>query len=264
MKKLCAVVSAISFALISFSHDIWIEPSASIVRSGDFVRLSLMLGNHGNEHRDFRLASKVSAGDQNLIVFGPSNKKYDLTSSLVDNGYEPKEGFWSAKFTPTDPGVYVAASTFDKVMSYAPVRDIKSAKTFFLVSKTLDAVAADTTGFDRVLGHALELVPIVNPIAPLGPGTKLKFRLLFRGKPLPNSKVSFIPKGTELKAEIDINYERNTDDKGEVEFEFREPNQYLIAAHHKDMDSKGAGYESINYSATAHIWVPAICPCCGG
>lgn len=246
------------------AHDIWIEPSTNLVRSGDWLNLSLMLGNHGNEHRDFRLASKVSAGDQHLSVLGPNGKLLDLTPSLIDNGYTPQEGFWSARFQPDTSGMYMAVSTLDKVMSYAPVRDIKSAKTFFVVSGSLDKVAEKNPGFDRVLEHPLELVPVVNPVTPFGAGSVMKVRLLYKGKPLAKSKISFIPRGGELRGEIDPSYEKMTDAQGEAQLTLREANTYLIAAHVHDGEAKGKGYESIGYSATLCLVVPGLCPCCIG
>lgn len=236
------------------AHDIWVEPNVTLVRTGDAVSLSLMLGNHGNAHRDFRLANKVGAGDRQLFVIDPEGKRLDLTRSLIDNGYAPEEGFWSARFTPTSPGLYLAASRFDKVMSYAPVRDIKSAKTFFVASSSLDKVAASNAGFDRVLGHALELVPVVSPV--LGAGGSLRVRLLYQGKPLSRTKVSFIPRGAKLQGEIDPHFERMTDANGEAALTLREANTYLIAAHVTDEKSKGKGYGSIHYGATLCLVVP--------
>jgi uncharacterized GH25 family protein len=183
---------------------------------------------------------------------------------MVDNGYTPQEGFWSARFQPEAPGIYMAASAFDKVMSYAPVRDIKSAKTFFVVSNSLDKVPELNPGFDRVLGHPLELIPVTNPVTPFGAGNVLRVRVLYKGKPLPNTKVSFIPKGAELTGELDASYEKMTDAKGEAQLTLKEANSYLVAAHVKDAEAKGTGYESIGYSATMCIVVPGICPCCNG
>jgi uncharacterized GH25 family protein len=246
------------FALggLAAAHDIWVEPNVNLVRTGDMVSLSLMLGNHGNKHRDFRLASKVGAGDKRLFVIDPSGQRLDLTPSLIDNGNSDEEGFWSARFTPSAPGLYLVTSHFDKVMSYAPVRDVKSAKTFFVSTPTLDQVTGENSGFDRVLGHALELVPIVNPVTPFGAGSNLKLRVLYKGKPLPNAKVSFIPRGAKLTGEIDPVYERKTDAKGEASLTLREANTYLVAAHVTDEKAKGAGYGSIHYSATLCLIVP--------
>ena len=69
----------------------------------------------------------------------------------------------------------------------------KRAKTFFVVSRSLDNVPLDSTGFDRPLGHALELVPVSHPVTPMGPGQKLHLQLIFNGKPLANTRISFIP-----------------------------------------------------------------------
>lgn len=82
----------------AMAHDIWIETNQSLLRVGESVSLSLMLGNHGNHHRDFRMASKIQAGQQNLSIIGVDGKSLDLTSNLIDNGYEPKEGFWGTSF----------------------------------------------------------------------------------------------------------------------------------------------------------------------
>lgn len=264
IRSLYISLAAACLAASVSAHDIWVETTANLVRAGDWVGVSLMLGNHGNGHRDFRLASKVAAGDQNLTVFGPKGQKWDIGSSLADNGFGPKEGFWAGKFQADEPGLYIAASSFDKVMTFGPVRDVKSAKAFFVVTPSMDKVSMDNPGFDRVLGHPLELVPVVNPVTPMGPGSKLKVRVLFQGKPMANVKVSFIPRGSELKGEIDAAYERMTDAEGEAELELREPNAYLVAARFVDDKAKGEGYESIHYSATMFMLLPAICPCCGG
>lgn len=57
---------AVAFGLTlvgrALAHDIWIEANQSLLRVGEPVSLSLMLGNHGNHHRDFRLASKIQPG----------------------------------------------------------------------------------------------------------------------------------------------------------------------------------------------------------
>lgn len=262
--KALAALGLLAVSVGALAHDIWIEPTTGIVRSGDWLRLSLMLGNHGNEHRDFKLASKVSAGDQNLFVVDPKGQKYDLTPSLVDGGYTPQEGFWSARFQPDATGLYTAVSTFDKVMSYAPVRDIKCAKTYFVVSKSLDKVAISNPGFEKVFGAPFELVPVTNPVTPMGPGEVLKVRVLFKGKPLAGVKVGFVPRGAEAKGDLDPAYQKVSAADGTVQMTLKEANTYLVAAHWNDKSASGEGYQSINYSATICLIVPGICPCCVG
>src|SRR5262245_5158104 len=153
-------------AMPAFAHDTWVETNANIVRTGDSVYVDLMLGNHGNDHRDFKLASKVELKSSTLEIVAPDGTAYDIKDRDVDTGYTPTEGFWKAKFVVASPGIYMVSHTFDQVMSYAPVRAIKSAKTFFIAGRSLDKVEKDLPGFDRALGHALEIVPIANTVVP--------------------------------------------------------------------------------------------------
>jgi uncharacterized GH25 family protein len=84
-------------------------------------------------------------------------------------------------------------------MSYAPERAIKSAKVLFVASEGLDEMPLENPGFERPLGHDLELIPVANPVTPMGPGTPIRVRLLYKGKPLVGVRVSFIPRGATLK-----------------------------------------------------------------
>ena len=40
------------------AHDLWLQTNTTVVRTGDVVHIDCMLGNHGNDHRDFKLAGK--------------------------------------------------------------------------------------------------------------------------------------------------------------------------------------------------------------
>lgn len=266
MKKFISIWSALLLlcSLTAQAHDTWVQTNTNVIRAGDILHIDLMVGNHGNEHRDFKLAGKLDVSAATLQLFSPDGKKYDLKDRLVDTGYTPQEGFWTARFAPTAPGLYMVAHTFDKVMSYAPERAVKSSKTFFVVSKSLDRVPEKNPGFDRVLGHPLELVPVINPVTPMGPGTTLTFRLLYKGKPLPKTKVALIPRGVALKEGVDTQYERDTDAKGDVKFTPTEANYYLIVAHHTEPEEGGTDYKFTKYGATLTLYVPQICPCCGG
>src|SRR5581483_10432534 len=102
------------------AHDTWVQTNVNVVRAGDNVHIDLCLGNHGNNHRDFKLASKTDLAGCTLEVLAPDGKRYDLKDRLADIGYTPKEGFWTTRFAASQPGVYVVAHTLDHVVSYAP------------------------------------------------------------------------------------------------------------------------------------------------
>lgn len=244
------------------AHDTWVQTNTNLIRVGDAVHVDLMLGNHGNDHRDFKLAGKLNPSWGTLAVIGPNGKETGIKENLADLGYASNEGFWSTRHVATEPGLHMVAHTLDKVVPYAPVRAIKSGKTFFVASKSLDKPTADNPGFDRVLGHPFELVPEANPVTPMGPGTPIRVRLLFKGNPMPDARVSFIPRGESLTEDFDSRYERKTNEQGRAVFNPTSANYYLVVAHHSDAES-GQGYQSTKYSATLTVFVPQICPCCG-
>ncbi len=260
----CALLLLAAPAL---AHDTWVETNTAVYRVGDVAHVDLKLGNHGNDHRDFKLASKVSLDGVKLEVIAPGGQHYDLKPGLIDTGYSPKEGFWTGAFTNNAPGLYCVHQTMDAVMTYAPERAIKSAKTFFLASKSLDNVPVSVSGFDKRLGDALEIVPENNPIAPMGVGDPLQLRLFFRGQPLKNAKISFIPEGETLKEGFDSRYEVLTNANGRATFTPKEAKRYLAVAHVETREAgqsaAGQKYTQTKYGATLSVYVPAICPCCG-
>jgi len=256
------LIAGVLLASTAQAHDTWVETNTNVVRVGDAAHIDLKLGNHGNDHRDFKLAGKLDSRDCQLEVVAPDGERYDLRERLADVGYAPREGYWTAKFVAAEPGLYTVVHTYDRVVSYAPIRAIKSAKTMFVVSESLDRIPRAPAGFDRVEGHALELVPTTNPVTPMGPGQPIRVRLLFEGKPLSETRVSFIPRGHALAEGMDPEYERMTDETGAATFTPRTGNTYLVVAHHHDTDAAGDGYESTKYSATLVVFVPEVCTCC--
>lgn len=266
MKRFLAAGLLLAGLSIASAHDTWVQTNTHIVRTGDAVHVDLMLGNHGNDHRDFKIAGKLSAESiGKFTVTAPDGKSYDLKPDLVDLGYAPKEGFHSARFATNAPGLYVAAQTSDSIVNHGKlVRSVRSAKAYFLASPNLDKVRSDWTGFEKPLGHALELVPEANPVAPMGPGQAIKVKLLYNGKPLEKAKVSFIPRGVTLKEGFDADYERMTDVAGKAQFTPKAGNYYLVVAHREEQAAAGeTKYESIKYAATLTVFVPDRCPCCG-
>lgn len=253
----------LALATPALAHDTWVETNTNVIRTGDGVHIDLKLGNHGNDHRDFKLAGKPGLEDSTLHVLAPDGRSYDLKSRLVDTGYAPNEGYWTTKFVAVKPGLYIVVHTLDRVVNYAPTRSIKSAKTLFVVSPSLDRVSEQNPGFDKVLGHPLELVPVSNPVTPMGPGQPITVQVLYKGQPLPDATVSFIPRGHALKEGFDPDYERKTDADGQAGFTPTTGNVYLVVVHHQEPDESGENYENTKYSATLTVYVPEICPCCG-
>jgi len=262
MKHVICLVAIVCTSIGAFAHDTWVETNTNLIRTGDAVFVDLKLGNHGNEHRDFKLASKVDLAGCDLQIVAPDGTSYDLKDRLVDIGYAPKEGYWTTKFAATKPGLYVVSHSLDTVVNHGrPTRSIKSGKTCFVVSDSLDRVPFLNPGFDRACGHALEIVPVANPVTPMGPGEPIRVRVLFKGEPLTDVRVSFIPQSDTLRDEFDDRYERRTNTAGEAEFTPKTGDRFLVAVHHTTGEA-GDGYEQTAYAATLTVFVPEMCPCC--
>jgi len=130
---------AILLPAVAAAHDTWLETNTHLIRTGDAVHINLMLGNHGNDHRDFKLAGKVDPAAGKSLVIAPSGQRYDLAEVFVDLGYAPKEGFHAAKFAVAEPGLYTLVHTSDRIVNHGrPARSRKSAKTYFVASASLD------------------------------------------------------------------------------------------------------------------------------
>ncbi|MCX7417703.1 MAG: DUF4198 domain-containing protein, partial [Planctomycetia bacterium] len=73
------VLSVIGRPSIAIAHDTWVQTATNFVRPEDVVHIDLCLGNHGNDHRDFKLASKLSSLEGALLdVVGPGGVRTDL------------------------------------------------------------------------------------------------------------------------------------------------------------------------------------------
>lgn len=245
-----------AFALPLHAHDLWVQTNTNTIPTNDVIHIDLMLGNHGNNHRDFKLAGKADLATLTVHLTTPDQKKIDLKPAMKDMGHTPNEGFWSAKYFPEQTGLYTVSLLSDAIMSYAPIRSIRSARTFFGVVNTLQKPPNSDLNFDKPMGAPLELVPATNPVMTAERGGRIKAQLLFNQKPLINARIAFIPRGETLKEGFDKNHESRTDENGFVSFEIHEPNYYLMVAQHMEEERKGPGYNSTHYSATLTVYVP--------
>ena len=122
------------------AHDGWIEVPA-IVEKGQVVTIALMLGNHTNEHKSYRLAGKWNPKFTKLMVIEPSGKINDITASVIDLGEDeektgPKgpKGFHIATFTPKTEGVHTVLAREEQVLQHddePKFRSIRSARSAF-------------------------------------------------------------------------------------------------------------------------------------
>ena len=245
----------------ALAHDTWLEAVPRLVRPDDVVHVGLFLGNHGNDHRDFKIAGKVGSLDEVRVeVLAPDGRKTDLVPAMTDVGYAPKEGFWSGRFVPAVEGLHCVAHFRQGVRHGA--MGFKGGKTYFLASESLDKPGKPAGDLPGPLGHPLELVLASHPVLGCGPGQPITVQLLFKGEPLADQVVSFIPRGVTLEEGFDGTHERRTDSDGRCSFTPREGNVVLVVAHLVKPEERGEGFDKTSYAATLVLDVPQRCPCC--
>ena len=244
------VLATVLGASPTSGHDTWVEVNSPEVRAGGLVHVDLKLGNHGNDHRDFKLHSLITLDHASLAVIEPCGCKTDMVPKLRPTAYEPKQGYWTGMFSPKKPGLHTVAHQLD--LLHGKTRAIKSAKAFFLVGEPDDKSA----NHSQAMGHALEIVPLTHPVAETASDKPFRVRVLFQGQPLAEARVTSIPRGAELSEGFDSRYERMTDKNGEAEFQPSDANLYLFVVHLRKPDESGEGYDATHYAATLTVSIP--------
>ena len=245
-------------AAATYAHDGWIEVPA-IVEKGQPVTIALMLGNHTNEHRSYRLAGKWDPKFTKLILIDPSGKTDDLTGSLIDLGEDeektgPKgpKGFHIATFTPKVEGVYTVIGREEQVLQFGDepkFRSVRSARAAFAaLSDPRVADGKKTTGFDRTVAidNLWRLVPVSNP-SRLRETDRVTLELRYKGKPFPNQLVSVIPRLKGAASAQDL----MTDEKGRVKITTGAADTYLVRTKFDERSERKEGqYDLSSYEAT--------------
>lgn len=239
-------------------HDTWVETGCSRVQSGQYVYVDLRLGNHGNEHRDFKLNSKVTLAPCTLTVRTPSGAVVDLKPRIIDLGLLEKEGYWTARYEPFEPGLHEVYHELE--MLKGRMRVLKTAKTFLLCEPKHQAQAAviedaSLLPASQVESKLLEW-HLKTPWSAVRAGQKVNLQLLHQGKPLAKVAIAIIPRGVQLAEGVDPDYQITTDHQGQIAFTPAIGNLYLLVAHYRAEEESGESYDLTHYGATMVLAVP--------
>ena len=108
-----ALAAFVGLATTANAHDTWVEVNTSEVREGNLVYVDLKLGNHGNDHRDFRMHSLITLDKVMLAVKMPCGCTKDIKPTLIPTASEAKQGYWTTRYTTTKPGLHVVSHELD-------------------------------------------------------------------------------------------------------------------------------------------------------
>src|SRR6516162_3281494 len=86
IKIIFSLISSLILPAAAIAHDGWIEITPSIVEKNQSATISLIQGNHSNEHKSYRIAGKWDQKYTTLVVIDPKGKQKSLTDRLIDFG----------------------------------------------------------------------------------------------------------------------------------------------------------------------------------
>lgn len=218
-----------------FGHDFWIEPSAFRPAVGSTLGVRLVVGQ--------RFRGDVLPRNPALIarfVFVTDQGEVPVPGRAADDpaGSVPIErpGLGLVAYRSLESELSLEPDKFEEYLKEEGLESVIAARAkrgeSHKPSKELYSRAAKclvqaggegATGFNRVLGLTLELVPEKNPYAAAG-GGDLPVRLLFEGKPLPGALVAALPYDAPEKK-----LSARTDRDGRVRFPLS-PGVWLVKA----------------------------------
>ncbi|MGO4370834.1 DUF4198 domain-containing protein [Paenibacillus sp. MCAF20] len=246
-------VLTLGAAVPVFAHDGWSQTNTPIVAPGQVSYVELMLGNHSNDHKSYRIAGQWSPDTTKVFVTTPAGVKSDITGTRFYAGEAATEtepavnNYFVTSFKSNVPGAYVVSAEGDTVFAHGGVasRTLRSAKSFVAVGDIPVAERVKSlTGFSKqVSPDRAELVPQFNPAA-VAPSEQVSVQLLLKGKPLADTAVDLIRRSNSESLEL------TTDAKGIVTFTTGAADYYLLRAKPVTTEGKEGEYTSTNYEAT--------------
>ncbi|MBH5319100.1 DUF4198 domain-containing protein [Paenibacillus sp. GSMTC-2017] len=248
-----AAVLTIGAAVPVFAHDGWSQANSPIIAPGQVSYVELMLGNHSNEHKSYRIAGQWSADTSKVYVTTPAGVKSDITSTRFYTGEAATEAepalnnYFVASFKSNAPGAYIISVEGDSVFKREGVgsRTLRSAKSFVAVGDipVLERVKALKGFAKEVSPDRAELIPHTNPAA-ITTGQEVSIQLLLKGKPLADTAVDVIRRSNSEATQL------KTDANGFVTLKAGAADYYLVRAKPGTTEAKAGEYDKTSYEAT--------------
>jgi uncharacterized GH25 family protein len=260
-----AFAGCVLFALPVSAHEFFVMPDeVKEYKAGDTVKIDALSTHYftvGEElepvevNEVFVYKNGAKVGGELPLERNPDRVWYETSYRLADNAPviivgNRKGGFYCLF---TDGGY--ADGKRDEVSAASPDRTIATARYFAKYSKLFLNPATNDTSFDKPLGHDLEIIPVTNPARiKKGAFSKAKFKVLYKGQPLPNAEVSATYDYYDYKTENAYAQTEKTDAKGEVTFKIDHSGLWLV----RISDTRPSVYPGTDEDNIAAIAVFAV------
>ncbi len=241
------------------AHDYWISPSTFRAEPGALIEIHLRVGEEFVGEPVARNDSKI----ERFEIVGPGGASPVAgTDGSVPAGLARLEkpgihvvGYRNRRthivIEPALFETYLREEGLERIVEERAKRGQKDApgrEVYSRCVKSLIAVGADRTGFDRVMGFPVEIVPEKDPFALGKKGDALPLRLLHEGKPLAGAQiVALCADGSEAGKVT-----ARTDGEGRATLAIERPGVWLVKTVHMMPAQEGtdADWESLWASIT--------------
>ena len=244
---------AVLSAVFLFAHDFWIEPSSYQVPVGGRVTIRFRVGEH------FR-GDPLPLDPQRVVVFSRFGPKTETPVKGV-RGLDPagvatldepglhliayRSTSSSITLDPQEFEAYLREEGLERIIEERSRRNEREAHGRELFARCVKSLlraagSKEDTGFDRVLGFPVELVPDANPYR-LEAGDDLSVRVLSKGQPLVGALVTAYP-----HAEPSRPIRQRSDANGRVTLRLGRAGAWLIKSVHMERieESEQADWQS--------------------
>lgn len=185
------VLFSIIASVQSVAHDFWIHSTSYTLPWNKLGAITNLYMGHGHLYP----VDEFFDGDVKFKIVQPDNKEKIIEEKLL--GYKEtlkKEGTYivSGKTNPAF-WTYYFDDKGNKSWKAGPKQDVKniiSSKQYNKFAKAiLDVGETKDENYSKVLGDALEIIPMENPNKLVGNGQYLTVKILFKNEPFASSKV---------------------------------------------------------------------------
>jgi len=241
MKKYLLVVAVCLFVInMVQAHETYVMPVVNKeYKAGDTVTLAHMSTHYftvGEELEPVEvnvmtIVKNGSRGSPLRLTANNDRLWYESTYTLTDNTPVIVEGNRLGGFYGlfTDGGY--AEGTRAQITAANPGKTIATMRYFAKYSKFYLNPAANDRSFSTPLGHDLEIIPLDNPAGiRSGASSRARFRVLYKGQPLPNTQVSATWDYYDYKTADKYAQTGTTDSRGEVTFNITNPGLWFVRA----------------------------------
>lgn len=264
MIRRTALLAAATWVLLDprpvLAHDLWIEPSTFHPAPGASVDIRLRVGQHfvGDalpRYGSLVLRFDLSSGDGERVIEGdegdePAGRITIPSAGAHLVGYRSNNSYVSQE--PQKFDEYLKEEGLEQIILLRSGRGEgqKPSREFFArcAKALLFAGSAPHTGFDRVLGFTLEIVPEKDPEA-WQAGGDLVFRLIYEGRPLAGALLVAMPQ-SDPSQKLAMRSDRN----GRAAFRLPHAGVWLVKAVQMiPFDGGKADWQSLWASLTFEI-----------